>query len=107
MLQAKGKLAQGFAATDNVGCVTGLTLPLEIETAAQMWFEQYAGFSKGFERRIFDMGEHRPKSSLYPYHAGMFGSGNNMAFRAAALSIRLPRLVLLLMTKGVLEPSAC
>lgn len=78
-------LAQGFAATDDVACVTGLILPLELETQSQVWFEQFGGFSKGFRRRIFDMDEHRPDEPLFPYAAGKLGSGNNMAFRPSAL----------------------
>jgi GT2 family glycosyltransferase len=68
-----------------VACVTGLVLPLELQTAAQFWFEQFGGFSKGFEKRRFDLAEHRDASRLYPYAAGVFGTGANAAFRVAAL----------------------
>jgi phosphoheptose isomerase/GT2 family glycosyltransferase len=78
-------LAEGFAAADDVACVTGLILPLEIETQAQAWFEQFGGFSKGFTRRIFDTAAHHPNDPLFPYAAGRFGSGNNMAFRSSVL----------------------
>ncbi|HET8629803.1 MAG TPA: glycosyltransferase [Thermomicrobiales bacterium] len=78
-------LAAGFAAAPDVAGVTGLVLPLELETPAQVWFEQFGGFGKGFARRVFDTGEHRPRDPLFPYAAGHFGSGNNMAFRAATL----------------------
>ncbi len=78
-------LAQGFAAADDVACVTGLILPLELETQPQLWFEQFGGFSKGFARRIFDTDRHRPRDPLFPYAAGRFGSGNNMALRASVL----------------------
>jgi glycosyltransferase involved in cell wall biosynthesis len=79
------ELARGFGLGAHVACVTGNVLPLELETPAQIWFEQFGGFSKGFERRIFDTGENRPDSPLFPYAAGMFGSGNNMAFRTTVL----------------------
>jgi GT2 family glycosyltransferase len=66
--------------------VTGLVLPLALSTPAEVWFEQYGGFSQGFERRLYDLGEHRPKDNpLYPYTAGVFGTGNNMAFRRPVL----------------------
>jgi hypothetical protein len=50
-----------------------------------VWFEEFGGFSKGFERRIFDLNSHRAVEPLYPYRVGWFGSGLNMAFDAALL----------------------
>jgi cellulose synthase/poly-beta-1,6-N-acetylglucosamine synthase-like glycosyltransferase len=78
------ELIQGFAAAPNVGCVTGMIAPAEIETQAQDWTEQF-GFKKGFQRRIFDRQLRPTPSPLYPYTAGTFGSGANMAFRTEAL----------------------
>jgi GT2 family glycosyltransferase len=78
-------LARGFETTRDVGCVTGLVVPLELETPAQLWFEQYGGFNKGFKTRTYDLAKHRPDDRLYPYRAGMFGAGANMAFRRDAL----------------------
>jgi O-antigen biosynthesis protein len=73
-------ITAGFSATNHVGCVTGLILPFELETQAQVWVEQYGGFDKGYARRVFDLRENRPSSPLYPYTAGTFGSGASMAF---------------------------
>ncbi|GAA0517000.1 hypothetical protein Ade02nite_84800 [Paractinoplanes deccanensis] len=70
---------------DSVACVTGLVLPLELQTQAQLWFEQFGGFAKGFQRRRFDLVEHRGPGRLYPYAAGVFGTGANAAFRTATL----------------------
>ena len=67
----------------DVACVTGLIQPLELETQAQRWFEAFGGFSKGPERRRFDLVDHRVPGPLYPYAAGVFGSGANSAFRTA------------------------
>jgi GT2 family glycosyltransferase len=79
-------LATGYERTPDASCVTGLLLPLEISTPAQLWFERYGGFSRGFEPRIFDLVDHRPTDApLYPYSAGIFGTGNNMSFRTEAL----------------------
>jgi GT2 family glycosyltransferase len=70
----------------NVTAVTGLVLPLELETSAQKQFEQYAGFCKGFERRTYDLDANRATGRLlYPYWGGVFGSGNSMAFRRSWL----------------------
>ncbi|MGH2443526.1 MAG: glycosyltransferase, partial [Chloroflexota bacterium] len=46
---------------------------------------QYGGFAKGFERRIYDLGKYRPDDPMFPYNPGLFGSGNNMAFRRDVL----------------------
>lgn len=73
---------RGFRSADQVGCVTGLILPHELETTSQIWFEQYGGFSRGFERRIFDLNLHHGATPLYPYTPGSFGAGASMAFRA-------------------------
>lgn len=37
-----------------VMCVTGLVMPLELETEAQEWFELYSPHGRGFYRRVFD-----------------------------------------------------
>jgi hypothetical protein len=64
--------------------VTGLILPIALESDAQVWLEGMWGLGKGFERRVFDR---RPPAGqrLYPWTAGVFGSGANMAFRADVL----------------------
>ena len=79
------ELTLAFDLTSGVGCTTGLSLPAELETPSQVWFEEFGGFSKGFDRRIFDRASHRGVEPLYPYKVGWFGSGLNMAFDAATL----------------------
>jgi glycosyltransferase involved in cell wall biosynthesis len=79
------RLVKGFDVGGNVGCVTGMILPAELQTPAQLWIEQYSNFNKGFTQRIFDMKANRPDDPLYPYAAGRFGSGANMAFRTSVL----------------------
>ncbi len=78
-------LAHAFLQHRDVACVTGLILPLELETTPQLWFEQFGGFGKGFQRRTFDLGPNRPPDALFPYTAGRFGSGANTAFRTGVL----------------------
>lgn len=78
-------------ADPTVDCVTGLVLPLALDTPAQRWFERWGGFGKGCDRRRLDpSGVDGPTSrdwagrlALYPFAAGVFGSGNSMAWRAA------------------------
>jgi GT2 family glycosyltransferase len=79
------ELARAFETAKAVGCVTGLILPAELETPAQVVLERYSRLGKGFSRRLFNNGVNRPGGGLFPYAAGLFGSGANMAFSAEAL----------------------
>ena len=79
------ELVRAFSLTDNVACVTGAMLPLELETLPQIWLETTGGFNKGFTQRLFNMNQHHPQTPLYPYKAADFGSGAGMAFTAAFL----------------------
>jgi GT2 family glycosyltransferase len=86
-------------------CVTGLALPRELETPAQVELEEYYG---GFGPRTFEAVSHRMRAprgrlllgpatvdavgddarvrrSFSLYAAGSFGAGANMAFRATRL----------------------
>jgi glycosyltransferase involved in cell wall biosynthesis len=69
-----------------VRAVTGLVLPMTLDSAVQKRFERYAGFGKGVHGETYDMGAHRARDRfLFPYWGGVFGSGNSMAFRRNAL----------------------
>lgn len=78
-------LVLGFSHSGKVACVTGLVLPGEIETPAQAMMEQFGGMGKGFERQTFDLADHRPNQVLYPFTAGSFGVGANMAYKTGIL----------------------
>jgi glycosyltransferase involved in cell wall biosynthesis len=79
------ELATRFRAAPNVSCVAGLVLPSELDTWPQQLFEEYGGMGKGFEDAVYDLGEHRPDHPMFPYNPALLGSGNNVAFRRAAL----------------------
>lgn len=79
-------IAANFALSDRIGCVTGLILPAELETRAQYWTERHGGFGKGLARRVFDPARPEAEGPLFPYAAGAFGSGANMAFRRETLA---------------------
>ncbi|HEX7135616.1 MAG TPA: glycosyltransferase [Iamia sp.] len=79
------RLEAAFAAADDVACVTGLIFPAELRTPEQWWIERAAGFAKGFERRIVDPAVEAGRDPLFPYAAGTYGSGANMAFATDAL----------------------
>lgn len=79
------ELAAGFRVAPEVSCVTGLVVAAELDTWAQQLFEEYGGFGAGFEGAVLDVGGHRPEDPLFPFNPGILGSGNNVAFRRAAL----------------------
>jgi O-antigen biosynthesis protein len=66
-------------------CVTGPILPLELETPAQVLVERFASFGKGFLRRVYSIDDPPPDQPLFPFSAGYFGSGANMAFRTETM----------------------
>jgi GT2 family glycosyltransferase len=77
-------LAETFVRQPRAGCVTGLILPAELETPAQVALERQGGFAKGCTPCAWSLSE-PPADPLFPFTAGRFGSGANMAFRAGVL----------------------
>lgn len=74
-----------FAADPGLGCTTGLILPARLRTPAQILLESHGGFAKGFAPRGYDPAHPPADEPLFPFTAGSFGSGANMAFRATVL----------------------
>jgi O-antigen biosynthesis protein len=73
-------IAKAFADSPEVMAVTGLVVPYELETDAQVMFELNGGFGRGFERRRFYV----PQGERLPWHVlgtGNCGTGANMAYR--------------------------
>jgi len=70
-----------FLENPEVMAVTGLVLPYELETPAQMLFEQYGGFGKGFERKWYRVGRENGGKGRFHLGAGQFGTGADMAYR--------------------------
>ena len=66
-----------------VACVTGLILPLELESESQLLLEQFAGFGKGFEPKTYRLPEAREANPLLPYAAGCLGSGASIVMWTA------------------------
>lgn len=62
-------------------CVTGMTMPLELETEAQEAFEHYSPFGKGFKRKVYSSDTHNPLA------VGQIGAGANMALRKSVLQL--------------------
>jgi glycosyltransferase involved in cell wall biosynthesis len=79
-------LVRGFRRRPDTGCVTGLVCTASITTGAEAYFDaRAASWSTRCEPRVFDLDEHRPAEALYPYSAGIFGTGANVAFDRALL----------------------
>lgn len=73
-------IATAFAENPQTMAVTGLVVPHELETEAQVLFEAYGGFGRGFDRAVYQ----RQPGQSFPWQwlgAGRFGTGANMAFR--------------------------
>jgi GT2 family glycosyltransferase len=80
------ELARGFSDHPDADAVVGIMAPGELETWAQVWFEQYGGHNKhrGFTPAVFSPETALEQSPLYPLPP--FGTGGNMAFRVEALT---------------------
>jgi glycosyltransferase involved in cell wall biosynthesis len=77
-------IASAFEQEPLAMCVTGLVVPDELDTPAQMLFETYGGFGRGFERAAYRVDVDRGESAARLYGGtGRFGTGANMAFRRA------------------------
>ncbi|MGJ3245102.1 MAG: glycosyltransferase family 2 protein [Elainellaceae cyanobacterium] len=76
-------LQDAWAENPDAGAFTGLVLPYELETEAQILFEQRGGFRRGFEKIRY--GQCLPGNPLHPCGAGIFGAGCNMTFRRDVL----------------------
>ncbi|MFG3491856.1 glycosyltransferase [Streptomyces sp. NPDC047972] len=77
-------LAEPFLADPRTGCVTGLIVPAELDTEAQIALERHGAFGKGYAPLTWSLRE-PPADPLFPFTAGRFGSGANMAFRTELL----------------------
>ena len=89
-------LGERFARQPDVAAVTGLVVPLELETPAQILFEQSGnGLDRAFVPLTFERAGRFRVLRRAPgagteqigslYETGEFGLGSNMAFRAAVL----------------------
>lgn len=73
-------LCEAIDENPDAGAVTGLVLPAELETDAQIIFERRGGFRRGM-RKLRYQGDTLPGNATYPTGAGMFGAGCNMVVR--------------------------
>ena len=76
-------LYQTFDEHPDAAAVTGLVLPAELKTDAQILFERRGGFEKKLTTTRY--GQSLPGHPFYPCLGGQFGTGCNMAFRRRVL----------------------
>lgn len=79
------EVARGFVEIPEAGAVTGTVIPSELDSASQMFFEQYGSVrrQRGFNRAVFSSATRHVQSPLYP--SPPFGIGANMAFRRSVV----------------------
>jgi glycosyltransferase involved in cell wall biosynthesis len=79
------EVARALADHPEADVVSGVIVPAELETRAQLWFEQFGGHSKGrgFKPDVFSPATAHLQSPLYPLPP--FGTGANMTFRAGVI----------------------
>ncbi len=76
-------LAAGFAADPEAACITGLVASRRMDTGAEFYFDSRYQWGESFQPRRYDLGKHRDSSAIYPFTAGIFGTGANFAVRRA------------------------
>ncbi len=74
-------MAAGFAGDPGAVCVTGLVASGALDTGSERYFDARVPWGEVFEPRRYDLTAHRHPSPLYPFKAGMFGTGANFAVR--------------------------
>ena len=79
------EVARALADHPEADVVSGVIVPAELETRAQVWFEQFGGHSKGrgFRPAVFSPATAHVQSPLYPLPP--FGTGANMTFRPGVI----------------------
>ena len=78
-------IVRGFGASAETSCVTGLIATAALENSVQLYFHLREGWGTSCQRRVFDLGDNRDDSPLYPYSPGIFGAGANFAMTRTAL----------------------
>jgi len=73
-------LARGFRRRADVACVTGLVCTANITNPSEAYFDaRTASWSSRCESELFDLRDLGSRDVLYPYAAGIFGTGASFA----------------------------
>lgn len=79
-------LVRGFGRRADVAVVTGLVLPLELETAPQAMFERRVSWGSGLDARLYAIDSPPVGDPIFPYSCGVVGAGASMAVRRTAMA---------------------
>jgi GT2 family glycosyltransferase len=79
-----GAIAAAFAREPRAACVTGPIAALALASAEQRTFEQFTRLHKGSQRQVYAIERPPVGDPLFPFAAGRFGSGANIALRATS-----------------------
>ncbi len=74
-------IASAFASDPAIVCVTGLVASRSLDTGSERYFDARYQWGEAFDPRLYDLARHRHPSRLYPFRAGIFGTGANFAVR--------------------------
>ncbi|HLL65285.1 MAG TPA: glycosyltransferase [Micromonosporaceae bacterium] len=79
------EVARALARHPEADVISGVIVPAELETPAQLWFEQFGGHSKGrgYTPAVFSPASASVQSPLYPLPP--FATGANMTFRPGVI----------------------
>lgn len=78
-------LREAFARDATVAVATGLVPPAELNTVGQQLFQARLHWSEQLEPRLYSYATREGVGPLFPFAAGLFGTGANMAVRRSAL----------------------
>ena len=78
------ELVRGFSLASKVACVNGHVLPRELETPAQLWFEEYCRYSWSNHWFTTRISSHSQRH-VHLYRPALFGAGASMAFDTKVL----------------------
>jgi GT2 family glycosyltransferase len=78
-----GAVARAFASAD-VACVTGLVCAAAIDGPAELYFDARSSWADGCRPHVYRLGG-ADDDGLFPYSAGIFGTGANFAVRTAVM----------------------
>ncbi len=71
-----------FARDASIDAIGGIVRPSELDTEPQLWFEEfYGGFTRSYQATEWSLELVDKSDALFPYSAGHFGAGCNIAFR--------------------------
>jgi GT2 family glycosyltransferase len=79
------EIARAFQSTPDVVCVSGFTMPAELDTEAQYYFEKFNSFTNGMTAFRHNAVSAPVNHPFYPINMAPFGACVNIAYRRSIL----------------------